>query len=242
MTYKSLEVADAEILQKIGGPHVYTDGSKLEDKISPVRSSNRYCTRCTKRVKSRSEPKISVPSYSKFSLELLIDSKAKHPLAKPTRENIREIRAGNEKADGLFKAVALHSDSSSAYDKVSLSYVKKFKTSLSSSRRTKCQTSRTGKVTKRFLPNVKETFRVIRDTKLTTTEVQILTEHGEITAYLHRFHHKDDPGCKCDSKVKVTVWYTWSTLVPSSSSSAKTQNRKGFHSETNTQCHGQLQN
>ncbi|GBP92060.1 hypothetical protein EVAR_67788_1 [Eumeta japonica] len=146
------------------------------------------------------EPKVSVLSDFESSLELLMDSKTEHPLAKSIRDNILEIRgedrevrlfwfkayistAGNERADELDKLAALRSDTSSDYDKVPLFYVKK-----------RVQGKSVLKWQDRYQSS-------------STGEVQVLTGHGGIALYLHRFRLKDNPGCECGAEVEETVWH-----------------------------------
>ncbi|GBP48329.1 hypothetical protein EVAR_34822_1 [Eumeta japonica] len=165
VTYEPLENADSKIVQKIGqcaGPHVYTDGIKIKCNMGATLnwwekgevvtnltfSLDPSCTvfqselfklhKVILLVKPRKEPKVSVLSDSKSSLEPLMDSKADHPLEKSISENIREIRVKdrvvqlfwpkahistpeNERTDEFTKSAALCPDTPPDYDKVLLS-------------------------------------------------------------------------------------------------------------------------
>ncbi|GBP46680.1 hypothetical protein EVAR_86932_1 [Eumeta japonica] len=162
-----------ELERRIAGPHLYTDDSKIEGKMGAALtwwekdskevtnitfSLDPSCTvfqselytlhRAILLVKSRTERKVSMLSDSKSSLELLMNSKAEHQLAKSIRENIREIRsegrkvqlfwlkahigtAGNKRADELIKSAALRLNTPRDYDKglrrVELKELQRFK-------------------------------------------------------------------------------------------------------------------
>ncbi|GBP79464.1 hypothetical protein EVAR_48928_1 [Eumeta japonica] len=51
-------------------------------------------------------------------------------------------------------------------------------------------------VIRRFLPTVEEALRVVWSSRLTPTQVQVLTGYDGIASYLHRFSLKDNPGYK----------------------------------------------
>uniref|UniRef100_A0A2A4JHJ8 (+)RNA virus helicase C-terminal domain-containing protein n=1 Tax=Heliothis virescens TaxID=7102 RepID=A0A2A4JHJ8_HELVI len=42
---------------------------------------------------------------------------------------------------------------------------------------------------------------------MTPTRTQILTGHGGIAEYLHRFKLKDSPGCVCDPNISESIWH-----------------------------------
>ncbi|GBP35557.1 hypothetical protein EVAR_17419_1 [Eumeta japonica] len=81
------------------------------------------------------------------------------------------------------------------------------------------QSSSTGELTIRFFPNVEETFRVVRDSRLTPPQVQILTKYGVIASCLHRFHLKDDLGCECDAELIRHHQNSTETIISLSSAS-----------------------
>ncbi|CAG9123686.1 unnamed protein product [Plutella xylostella] len=115
--------------------------------------------------------------------------------------------AGNERADELAKTAALHSTSHD-YDKVPLSYVrKKIREESVRKWQDRYATSSTGAVTRKFLPDVNQAYRITRTSKLTPTHVQMLTGHGGIGEYLYRFKLKGSPGCDCDPNISESVWH-----------------------------------
>lgn len=67
--------------------------------------------------------------------------------------------------------------------------------------------SSTGSITKTFRPNIADAYRLARKVKWSPTHVQILTGHGGISEYLHRFKLKEDPGCESDPQERETMWH-----------------------------------
>lgn len=180
--------------------------------------------RATQLVMSSKDPQVSVLSDSRSSLELLRNPKTSHPLVKGVKENIERISAegrsirlfwlrahvgtaGNERADELAKSAAL-TGASQDYEGIPLSFVKK-KIREESIRKwqDRFETSVTGAVTRKFLPDIAKAYRLTRTTKLTPYQVQALTGHGGIAEYLYRFKLKETPGCECDPDVPETVWH-----------------------------------
>ncbi|GBP87157.1 hypothetical protein EVAR_62626_1 [Eumeta japonica] len=113
VTYEPLENVDPEIVQKIAGQHVYTDGSKIEGKVDATLtwwkevtnltiSLDPFCTvfqselyalyRAILLVKSRTEPKASVLSDSKSSLELPETRPLTHINPKSNTKNVNQPR------------------------------------------------------------------------------------------------------------------------------------------------------
>lgn len=181
--------------------------------------------RAVQLVKTSKEPIVNILSDSRSSLDLLKNPKQSHPLSQCIKENIGKIRAegrdirlfwlrahvgtaGNERADELAKTAALKPDTTPDYDKIPLSYVKrKIREESVRKWQARYETSSTGSVTKTFLPYVDRAYRIMRKTKPTPTQVQVLTGHGGIAEYLHRFKLKDSPGCECDPNISESVWH-----------------------------------
>ncbi|KAJ0178430.1 hypothetical protein K1T71_006253 [Dendrolimus kikuchii] len=181
--------------------------------------------RAVNMAKDSSELEINIMSDSRSSLELLSNPKPYHPLAKSIQEGIKKINAegrrvrlfwirahtgtaGNERADELAKQAALERKDAPDYDELPISYVKK-KIREESVRlwQDRYDSSSTGSVTKTFFPNVATAYRVVRKEKLTHLQVQILTGHGAMAEYLHRFKLKSSPECECDPNVNESVWH-----------------------------------
>ncbi|CAG9122974.1 unnamed protein product [Plutella xylostella] len=180
--------------------------------------------RATRLVSSSTDNKVNILSDSRSSLDLLRNPKLSHPLARSIKENIarvvcegREIKmfwlrahigtAGNERADELAKTAALQSTSHD-YDKVPLSYVrKKIREESVRKWQDRYATSSTGAVTRKFLPDVNQAYRITRSAKLTPAHVQMLTGHGGMGEYLYRFKLKESPECECDPNIIESVWH-----------------------------------
>lgn len=177
------------------------------------------------RVKTSREKIVNIMSDSRSSLDLLGNPKSTHPLAKSIKECIRTIRAqgrqvrlfwlrahvgtaGNERADELAKTAALQTTSAPDYSDVPPSYVKrKIREETVRKWQDRYNSSSTGSVTKTFFPNVDNAYRVVRKTKLTPLHVQLLTGHGGLSEYLHRFKLKSSPRCECDTNISESVWH-----------------------------------
>lgn len=175
--------------------------------------------------KASRDETISILSDSRSSLDLLAAPKVTHPIAKCIKESMEDIKsegrqvklfwlrahvgtAGNERADELAKTAALQSTDAPDYDKVPLSYVKRtIREETVRKWQDRYNSSSTGSTTKVFFPDVDRAYRVVRGTKLTPLQVQILTGHGGIAEYLHRFKLKDSPGCECDPSISESVWH-----------------------------------
>ena len=181
--------------------------------------------RAVLRAKESGRDTVNILSDSRSSLELLANPKLLHPLAKAIVENISEIRAGgrqvrlfwlrahvgtpgNERADELAKAAAASPKPTPDYVEVPLSYVRRRIREESVQKwQDRYDTSTTGTVTKTFLPNVDKAFRIVRGTRLTPLQIQILTGHGGFGEYLHRFQLRSCPGCECDPNISESVWH-----------------------------------
>ncbi|GBP26434.1 hypothetical protein EVAR_75566_1 [Eumeta japonica] len=164
VTYEPLEDADLDFVQKDCWPtcvHRWQQNRGQSPSCTVFRSELYALHKPMLLIKSRTEPKVL--SDSQPYLDLLMDSKAEHALAKSIRENIWEIRAEDREIQ-LFWLKAHIAD----YDKVPLSYVKKrirYKSVLKWQDRH--QSSSTGEVTRRFLPSVEETSCAVKISRLT---------------------------------------------------------------------------
>lgn len=181
--------------------------------------------RAVQSAKSSKAKTVNILSDSRSSLDLLANPRLTHPLTKTIKECIsgmkaegRQVRlfwlrahvgtAGNERADELAKSAALHATSTMDYGKIPLSYVKrKIREETVRRWQDRYDSSSTGGVTKLFLPDVNKAYRIVRTTKLTPTQVQVLTGHGGIAEYLHRFRLLESPGCECDPTISETIWH-----------------------------------
>ncbi|XP_046977642.1 uncharacterized protein LOC124543462 [Vanessa cardui] len=167
----------------------------------------------------------NILSDSRSSLDLLRCPSVTHPLAIEMKECIRQIgeegrsvrffwlRAhagtpGNERADELAKKAALTKKTAPDYDRVPISYVKRrIREETVEKWQARYDSSETGSVTKIFLPDVKVAKKVVRTSKITPVDTQLLTGHGGFAAYLHRFKIKDSPSCVCDPECEETIFH-----------------------------------
>ncbi|XP_050553864.1 uncharacterized protein LOC126911310 [Spodoptera frugiperda] len=198
----------------------------LDSSCTVFQSELYALNRATKMAEDNRESRVNIMSDSRSSLDVLKNPRVTHQLAKGIKQCIENIReqgrevrfywlrahvgtAGNERADELAKAAAKTKDNTTAdYCKVPMSYVKKkIRDETIRKWQDRYTTSTTGQVTKSFLPNVNEAYRLVRSTKLTPAQVQALTGHGGIAEYLHRFKLKESAGCECDSTISESVWH-----------------------------------
>lgn len=181
--------------------------------------------RAVLRARASSERLVNILSDSRSSLEMLSGPKLYHPLAVAIVKGIGDIRAegrdvrlfwlrahvgteGNERADELAKEAAARGGPALDYAEVPLSHVRsRIREETVRKWQDRVDSSQTGSVTKMFLPDVEKAYRIVRGTKLTPLQVQILTGHGGFGEYLHRFKLKDSPGCECDPNKSESVWH-----------------------------------
>ncbi|XP_045504439.1 uncharacterized protein LOC123701072 [Colias croceus] len=198
---------------------------RLESHNTVFQSEMYALYRAVKMARSSKAKTVNIMSDSRSSLELLKNPCVTHQLALEIKKLIAETRAedrevrlfwlrahvgtpGNERADQLAKKAALTKKTAPDYSKVPLSYIKrKIREVTIQKWQQRYESSTTGSVTKAFLPTVSSARRVLKDTTLTPTLVQVLTGHGGFAAYLHRFNLIDSPSCVCDSSCHETIWH-----------------------------------
>lgn len=169
------------------------------------------------------ETVVNIFSDSRSALELLRDPGSFNPLAHEIRNNIMELRdrnmelrlfwvrahigvEGNERADSLAKEAALYKKSAPDYERCPVSFIKRqirLETKKQWSKR--YASSETATVTKLFLPETDDAYKMLKKLKLGPTLVQALTGHGGFGHYLHRFKCKESPACICDPAVEETI-------------------------------------
>lgn len=181
--------------------------------------------RAVKMARESKANSVSILSDSRSSLDLLSCPAVSHPLAlqikrliKDTREEGREIRLfwlrahvgtpGNERADELAKKAALTKKTAADYDKVPISFAKRRIREETVKRwQERYESSETGPVTKTFFPSVITARRILKNVSLTPRHVQVMTGHGGLSEYLHRFKLKNSPLCVCQQDCEETIWH-----------------------------------
>ncbi|KAL0878793.1 hypothetical protein ABMA27_003823 [Loxostege sticticalis] len=178
----------------------------------------------TRKIKKHTANTFAIYSDSMAALQTVTNLGALHPLATETRENISSISQqnkalslfwikahvgleGNERADHLAKEAAIASAKRKPdYDLCPVSFAKQI-LRMESLRKwgERYGSGDTAKITKMFLPNVVNAYKIVRKFEPTSQSTQLLTGHGGISEYLHRFKCKLSPGCICDPNVSETV-------------------------------------
>ena len=106
---------------------------------------------------------------------------------------------GNETADTLAKEVATSTDTPECYDKVPISVVKSELEILSVKKwEREWDQSTNGQITKQYFPDI--TARLKMKLNLTYNFTLVVTGHGNIDSYLHRFRIKGKPNCTCGTQ------------------------------------------
>lgn len=206
--------------------------SEAETKACKFKLST-YCTvyqaellaicQATREILRSTEANFGIYSDSKSSLQTVTNNYSTHPLAVETRKNLREsknqnkdvslfwIKAhaglqGNERADELAKDAALKTKKRPDYDQCPMSYVKRqIRLRTLEQWNQRYQTSQTGALTRLFLPDATDAYKLVRKIKPTGTLTQVMTGHGGFSEYLNRFKLKESPSCACEPGQNETV-------------------------------------
>jgi len=110
---------------------------------------------------------------------------------------------GNEIADKLAKEAATSTDIPECYYKVPKSVVKSELEVLSVKKwQREWDQSPKGQITKQFFPNIDD--RLNMKLNLTHNFTLMVTGHGNINSYLHRFKISDTPLCPCGTQEQTT--------------------------------------
>lgn len=165
----------------------------------------------------------SLLSDSRSALQSICDPNSLHPLAVAIRNQIDTLKlegksvkiawikshtglAGNERADELAKKAALSDNLTPSYDNFTLSYAKRtIRAATIDEWQLRFDEVRAGSAIKLFYNNVRQAHRTIACTNHNNLRSQLLTGHGGVKSYLHRFKLAADPFCVCDGDSEETI-------------------------------------
>ncbi|XP_050665945.1 uncharacterized protein LOC126966114 [Leptidea sinapis] len=191
---------------------------KLENYCSVFQAEMCAISKAIEDILKMPDMKVEILSDSRSSLELLRDRSSFHPIAFEIKNLIQRARnmgktirfrwvrahvgiEGNERADHLAKDAALRSKLRSAYDGVPVSTLRRnIRGRTLEVWQERYTAGQTASVTKAFLPDVKVSYKLIREEPFSAFMAQVITGHGGFAAYLHRFGLKDSPVCICDGQ------------------------------------------
>ncbi|XP_072946685.1 uncharacterized protein [Epargyreus clarus] len=160
---------------------------------------------------------------SRSALETVVNNVSLHPIAFKVRQNLTTpnippkklnlfwVKAhngveGNERADSLAKDAALRPQGEVSYDRCPVSYAKRqLRLNTLDEWNRRYQSGTTAGITRMFLPCALEAYRIVRKLRPFGIQTQVLTGHGGLSEYLHRFKCKESPSCTCDPDVPESV-------------------------------------
>ncbi|XP_037302623.1 uncharacterized protein LOC119193021 [Manduca sexta] len=215
----------AELARHVGeGLSIFTDGSKIDGKVGAALSIWKGAAETSTR-KLRLEPYCSVYQAELLALRKAVEEALHksalevvtgvtlHPIAFDINELLKEaskrtqkikffwVKAhvgleGNERADELAKAAALHLKTRAHYGKCPVSFVKREirRDSIGEWSR-RYADGETASTTKLFFPDAAEAHRVVRKIDPDPVLTQVFTGHGGFSDYLYRFKCKESPAC-----------------------------------------------
>jgi hypothetical protein len=110
---------------------------------------------------------------------------------------------GNETADTLAKEVASSTDTPESYDKLPTSVIKSELEQLRVKEwQRQWDQSPKGLATKQYFPSITDRLKI--KLNLTHNFTLVVTGHGNINSYLHRFKLSDTPTCPCGEQDQMT--------------------------------------
>lgn len=167
----------------------------------------------------------AIHTDSRITLDALANPNNHQHLIETIRQTVRNLESnnwtihftwvkahigifGNEEADRLAKEAANNQELQESYNLFPRSAVlgEVFEDSVREWQR-RWDTTEKGAVTKSFFPNVKQRLSVKLNLsgKLTT----LLTGHGKLREYFHRFKITDNPNCVCNKEVQTVDHLLW---------------------------------
>ncbi len=111
---------------------------------------------------------------------------------------------GNETADKLAKEAATSTDTPESYDKVPKSVVKS-ELEVLSVEKWRREWDHSRQITKQYFPDI--TARLNMKVNLTHSFNLMVTGHGNINSYLHRFRISGTPSCPAALRIKRQTAY-----------------------------------
>lgn len=166
---------------------------------------------------TRDEPvdnrKVAIYTDSQITLDSLRNANNRNSLIEGIREQLKAaeddnwlvefgwVKAhvgifGNELADRLAKQAASDNDLNICYNRIPISAVKKQLAAISEEKwEMEWATTTNGATTKSYFPRISD--RLNRRIQLSSTLTTLMTGHGNINAYFHRFKIKDSAVCVC---------------------------------------------
>ena len=173
----------------------------------------------------RNQRSVAIHTNSRISLDVIANPSNHQNLVERIREEVRRLENdnwiihftwvkahngnyGNEIADHLAKEAASGSD-------VDIAYIKIPKSAVTSELHEKgVQTwqsewdaSNKGELTKTFFPSIKD--RISKRLQMCISFSTIVTGHGKLRTYFHRFKIIEDPTCLCKMSPQTTDHLLW---------------------------------
>ncbi|XP_045772149.1 uncharacterized protein LOC123872063 [Maniola jurtina] len=165
----------------------------------------------------KTPPKIAnILSDSRSALQCIEDPDNLHPIVFEIRKTLEDLKEagglvnmfwvkahagipGNERADEIAKKAALTKKSAPVYDALPVSSAKWILRQETLNKwQSKYTTEPQGAVTKRFFPDIRQSYPIVKKLKMNNQLAQLLTGHGGFGEYLHKYKLKDNPFCNCD--------------------------------------------
>lgn len=196
---------------------------KLPSHCSVYQAELLAICRATSEILKRPELTFGIFTDSRSSLDTIVRYCSLHPLAVQARCNLKDcevqnkkvqlfwIKAhagldGNERADQLAKDAALKLKTRPDYDLCPVSFVKRqIRLDTLDEWNRRYRSGDTAAVTKMFLPDAIQSFKIIRKLTPNGRLTQLMTGHGGFSEYLHRFKCKENPSCICEPGTIETV-------------------------------------
>lgn len=159
------------------------------------------------------ERKVAIYTDSKITLDSLKNKNNHKYLIEEIRNKLKSVEEdnwtvkfswvkahagiyGNELADRLAKQAARDSDLQTSYDRIPISAVKKQLATISEEIwEREWESTTKGNLTKSFFPKV--SVRLKKRIPMSSNLTTLVTGHGNINAYFHRFRIKDSAMCVC---------------------------------------------